>query len=373
MAKNNLLIGFFTFLTFSLFGQINSPDFGARRAPCFQKSLDRMGQKYVEWECGNDNSLVDCNEALEGDPGSNVVYTRSGGSPFTGTCETCHMNGLRQNLISFSNGRVEGIDTTYYESGCPQVVRNHISGKENGTWTYYQDSSGLVAWEIGFAAGEKHGKSTFFRQRMVGTDRLKIHINGADRFIDYGVYENDTVKVEHYVDGVLEGVKKEYYFPGSKVMREVNYRQGVFHGAYLEYNPEGELLQELTYFNGLKDGDWKFFYDDGSLMRTESWNKDVKEGEFKTFFINGEIQSIEVYRKGQENGEFIERFHDNKLKRQAIYRRGVLIEEHVFDKWGNEIKTVGGSANQNAEDDDIPTTGKQKKAKKPKKEKKSKK
>lgn len=339
-----------------LFGQINSNIGNVRSGPCFQKSVDRIGKKYVEWECDEFDNIVDCNESLESDPGNNLVLTRSTGSPFTGDCETCHMNGIRERVVHFVNGKTDGIDTTFYQSGCPQVVRNHIEGVENGTWTYYNDTSGLVAWKINYFNGEQHGQSIFYRQHKTGTERLKIMLDGVERYIEYATYENDTLKIEQYNNGLLEGTKKEYW-PGSKIKREVNYKEGVFHGAFIEYDIEGNILQERNYDLGQKDGDWKYYYNDGSLLKTETWKKGIKDGEFKTFYIQGFIQSLETYRKGQKHGAFMERFPDDKIKREAIYKRDVLIEEHVYDKYGNEIRTVGeDQPHENSEDDEIPTT-----------------
>ncbi|HZH86822.1 MAG TPA: toxin-antitoxin system YwqK family antitoxin [Brumimicrobium sp.] len=360
-----------------MYAQIsNDGGFGNKRGPCFQKSVDRIGKQYVEWECDDYDNIVDCNESLESDPGNNLVLTRSTGSPFTGDCETCHQNGLRERIVHFVNGKTDGIDTTFYQSGCPQVVRNHIEGVENGTWTFYNDTSGLIAWNINYFNGEKHGQSIFYNQHPVGREKLKVMLNGVERFIEYTTYENDTAKIEFYNNGLLEGTKKEYW-PGSKIRREVNYKQGVFHGVFIEYDPGGNVMQELNYDLGKKDGNWKYYYNDGSLLKTENWKKDVKEGEFKTFYIQGFIQTMETYRKGQKHGEFMERFPDDKIKREAIYKKDVLVEEHVYDKYGNEIRTVGvDQPHAKTEDDEIPTTKKQQKKigkKKEKKEKKEKK
>lgn len=380
MLKNIVLIGIGLLFTPVLFSQINARpkgdnDFGNRRAPCFMKSVNRLGQQYVNWECDPNDNIVDCNEALESDPGSNLVRTRETGHPFTGDCESCFRNGLREHIVHFVNGQVDGIDTTFYESGCPQVVRNHIEGVENGFWTYFNDTSGLIAWQINYFNGEKEGKAIFYRQRQTGTTEIKVTINDAEYSLPYSTYENDTVKIEHYKEGILNGVKKEYYWPGSKIKREVNYKQGIFDGSFIEYNTEGNVLQELNYTNGEKDGLWKYYYNDGTLLKTENWKKEVKEGEFKTFYIGGEVQILETYRKGLKEGKFMERYPDNSLKREAYYKKDELIEEHVFDKNGNEIKTVGGKTSQKTEDDALPTekSKKKKKEKKPKKEKKVKK
>ncbi len=87
-----------------------------------------------------------------------------------------------------------------------------------------------------------------------------------------------------------------------------------------------------------------------------------------------------MYKNGQKDGRFEDRFYDKKLKRWAIYKKDVLIEEHVFDEQGKEIKTFGGAPSSGKEDDAMPTSKKEKKKepkakkeKKPKKEKKAKK
>lgn len=377
MLKNIVLIVVVLFFASELFSQVNggsnsNNDFGTGRAPCFMKSVNRLGKQYVDWECDPNDNIIDCNEDLESDPGTNVVRTRTTGHPYTGDCESCFMNGLRQLLVHFIDGKVDGVDTTFYESGCPQVVRNHIEGVENGIWTFYNDTSGLIAWQINYVNGLKEGQAIFYKQHKTGMSEVKITINKVEHSLPYGTYENDTLKIENYKGGILDGVKKEYYWPGSKIKREVSYKQGVFNGPFIEYNPDGNVLQSLNYVNGKKDGLWKYYYNDGSLLKTENWKNELKEGEFKTFFIEGEIQSLETYRKGLKDGKFMEHYPDNSVKREAYYKKDKLIEEHVFDKNGNEIKTVGGQPTKSKEDDALPTE-KPKKVKKtkPKKEKKT--
>jgi hypothetical protein len=93
---------------------------------------------------------------------------------------------------------------------------------------------------------------------------------------------------------------------------------------------------------------------------------DVKNGEFKTFYYEGFVQVSENYKKGLKEGWFEEFFPDQKRKSRALYKKDVLIEEHVWDESGREIKTFGGKVSSGVEDDAVPTAGKKKKEKKPK-------
>lgn len=331
-----------------------------KRKPCFQKSIDRLSQRFVDWECGQSEQVLDCNEKLESDPGKSLVVHRRSGNPYTGKCETCHDNGIRERIVQFNEGKVHGVDTTYYNSGCTQVVRNHINGVESGTWTYYNDSSGLEAWKINYHEGERHGKSIFYRHFMVDTDKLTYKVGSAEKTLKHGVYDSDTARIEHYNKGLLHGKKMEYY-PGSKIKKEVRYENGMLHGPSVYYDEDGQVLQELNFKEGKKHGKLKYYYDNGNLLRTESWENGVKSGEFKSFFIQGYIQSIENYDdEGRRHGWFEDRFHDDKIKRRARYVRDKLVEEHVYDKYSNETRTVG-EPESGDEDDELPQTKKDKK------------
>lgn len=322
-----------------------------RNTPCFQRTLDRLGQKYPAWECGQNTSIVDCNDKLQFDPGAKVVYSKKSGQPFTGDCEMCFRNGIRQRVVHYIDGKTDGIDTSYYKSGCPQVVRNNIQGKENGTWTYYFDTSGIVAWKINYANGEKNGLSIYFKQHKVGMATTSFMANNAKHSYPYPVYESDTFKIEYYSNGLLNGIKKEYW-SGSRIKREIGYKNGVFDGDFVAYDTAGTVLQEIHYKEGKKDGDIKMYYNNGHIMKTGSWKDGQKNGTFKSFFPAGGIQSISNYRKGMRDGTFIRRDLNNRIRQEAVYKKDKLIEEHIYDKKGNEIRTVGDDKPKSKNEDD---------------------
>ena len=324
-----------------LFGQNSITD--VKGKPCYERA-GKSGNVDV-WQCGKEVGVVNCNEELEVDEGSGLVIKRATdnvnyngvGKPFTGKCESCFMNGLIERRITFVNGKEEGTDTSYYESGCPQAIRTHIQGEESGTWTYFYDSTQQIAWEMNFYMGEKNGKDVYMKP------------NG------------DTTKEETYKNGLLHGVKKSYY-KGSKIFKEATYANGLLDGSFKLYNNQGIVIEEVTYKQGKKNEVSKYFYDDGVLLRTENWSMGVKNGEFKTFYYQGHVQTLETYKKGVKEGKFAEFYPDQKEKRRAFYEKDVLIEEHLFDEQGNETYSFGAPVGDGAEDDAVP--GSQKKGKK---------
>ena len=139
--KNSTVLLIVMFMSFTGFSQI--PEVKKKDSCYF--NYDGSGKRvssrrYAEWECGKLVGVVDCGSKLEYDQDADLVYLNNedlvnaagAGKPFTGTCESCHMNGVLERRITFVNGKENGADTTYYESGCPQVVRNHIQGVESG-------------------------------------------------------------------------------------------------------------------------------------------------------------------------------------------------------------------------------------------------
>ncbi|XOV67505.1 MAG: toxin-antitoxin system YwqK family antitoxin [Fluviicola sp.] len=286
--------------------------------------------RYLEWECGKKPGWYDCNSDLTYNEETNTVYRinndRSNfagtNKPFTGNCESCHQNGRIQRRVRFVDGKEDGKDTTYYESGCPQIIRELVQGVDHGTWYYMYDSTEMLAWEMNYYLGEKHGKHIFFKPRE------KENPNDRDRL--------DTTKWENYDMGYLHGLKRTYHDNGVLKM-EVNYDHGWYDGTFRLFNDERVIIQEIEYEDGEKHGEAKHYYDDGTLLRTEMWDKGLKNGEFKTFYYDQQLQSIESYKKGRKHGWFEEYHPKGELKSRKNYWEGVLVQEYRYDEHGREV------------------------------------
>lgn len=312
-----------------------------------------FSKKYGAWECGRNQAIIDCNEFLEYDPNMKVYFHKNTGKPFSGDCETCHLTGRRELLIHFKNGREDGIDTSYYPSGCVMAVRNNIEGERDGTWKYFYDSTYQEYFIENYVSGLKHGKQLYY-------------------------YKNGNLsKVENYNMNSLDGKKVEYYYSKDyldstslQAKKEIDYKKGKYHGKYLLFAPDGKPLIEENYVMDQKDGEQKYYQRNGNLMRTEEWNKGLKDGEFITYFMDGEtIIKQENYKKDQLDGQYKEWYLPKKdeepvLKVEAIYKKGKLLEQHIYDEFGKEIEldenNLDSEEKENKEED---KKGKKKKKK----------
>jgi antitoxin component YwqK of YwqJK toxin-antitoxin module len=220
------------------------------------------------------------------------------------------------------------------------------------------DSTEFLAWEMNYYMGEKEGRQMYF---------AKPYRGNKNRWMQ------DTLKVENYKAGILNGAKKTYYKrakdgSGGGLKREVNYKNGIFEGLFRIYNLDRVIIEELNYKAGKKDQECNYYYNDGVLLKTEHWDEGIKNGEFKTFYYQGHIQTSGNYKKGLKEGWFEEYYPDQTTKSRALFKKGVLIEEHRYDEHGRETYSFGTPTGNNSEDDEMPTTDKKKKKKKKKKE-----
>lgn len=312
--------------------------------------MTKNHMRYAEWECGKEVGIADCNSELTYDQDRDLVYkqsddrsnTEGDNKPFSGTCESCHMNGRIQRRVTFVNGKENGIDTTFYESGCPNIIRSLALGKENGTSSFMFDSTQFLAWRMNHYMGEKDGEQIYFSKPFRN---------------ESGKWQSDTTKQEFYSAGVLNGVKRTYYRGGSACLnREATYKQGVFHGPFRIYNRDRIIIEELNYKDGKKDQECNYYYEDGTLLKTESWLSGVKNGEFKIFYYQGDIQVSENYKKGLKEGWFEEFYPDKTSKNRKFYKKDVLVEEHRYDEHGRETYSFGTPTGDNTEDDQMPST-----------------
>jgi antitoxin component YwqK of YwqJK toxin-antitoxin module len=348
-------------LLFSItsFSQLLGPnESGSKDCPCCKSKKDRESdpklnnRRFGIWECGRSDKIIDCSEKLDYDENTNTVIHKLTGKPFTGDCETCHFNGIRERLLHFVNGKEEGTDTSYYFSGCPMAIRNMSDGVENGESTYFYDSLGTEAWRQNYSFGVKHGQQIYYDK------------------------DHKPKKIEHYYDGALNGNKK-VFFPGSyNVKTDVNYQMDLLQGTYKTYveNDTGAVMViNYVYNKGVKDGQQETFYNSGEIMTTEEFKKGVKHGPSTTFYVDGSVMKSETFTKGLQHGEFKHYKHDGKVQWEAEYKKGKLLSEIYYDEFGNPIqpdKKEGTGEEGEGFNDDIVDPDKKKKKKRKKRSKK---
>ena len=272
----------------------------AQKIPCYKKK-----------KICNFQFLTNCYEKVAFDSITQRYYSRQNfGVPFDGSCATCHRNGVLEQEMTFVEGRRNGIDTSYYPSGCPYSSQSFLLGNPHGKSTTYFDSSFRVKTEIEHYMGR---------------------VNGS--YIEYDT-EGDTIKFQDFADNLPNGVKKEYYAE-SKIKKISHYQNGLLHGCQIKFAENGNKELFISYYEGKKNGDWFYYFDNQKTARSEQGNKGIKEGAFKTFSNMDKLISEQYYKKGKPVGIHKEYYQDGREKRVRMFsKKSLLEEEYAFDNFG---------------------------------------
>ena len=307
--KSQLFLISFLLIAESVFGQ----------KKCYEDSIDAEG--YIVSDCGRKKGIVNFDEKLMIEPGTNIILWDHNKQPFNGECESCFTHNEKTRFrFKVENGNINGKYISNYESGCIQERGVKVMGKFDGLIEVFYDSTNAVK-EIGnYILGKLDGPQLFLRP------------NG-----DTIAFENyKVISKKDQIESILHGVQKLYYSNG-KLESEVNYNLGQLDGIYKKYTKEGILINDRNFKNGKEHGKCISYYDDGKKMLEENWKEGVKNGAFVFYFPNDSIKFQENYVKGIPQGWFKENYDNNQKKSEVLYEKGKVIKEQYWNEYGQDL------------------------------------
>jgi antitoxin component YwqK of YwqJK toxin-antitoxin module len=254
-----------------------------------------------------------CHESVAFDEEHNLYLLRKDyATPYNGTCVSCFPSFTIEEKLNFVNGRRQGTDTSFYQSGCLQSIQSYQIGLQDGPTYVFYDSTNRVQYEIWYQAGQLNGPSIQFSRNA----------------------RADTLMYKHYKSGKLDGPQRTY-LPNGKLRKISNYREGLAEGAQITYNASAQKESELFFKAGKKHGTWTYYFDSGQTARTETWKDGKKNGLFVSYNELGKVLSSEKYAMDLPIGLHQTFYADGKLKYSCSYsNKGEKLEEYVIDQYG---------------------------------------
>jgi uncharacterized protein len=183
-------------------------------------------------------------------------------------------------------GQPDGYWKTYFESGKIKSEGNRKNFLLDSTWVFYSDS-GKILLKINYLDGKKNGIRT--------------------------TYQEDEIVEENFVDDIKQGLT-HYYYPDGKLWKEMNFIDGLEEGLGKEFsNMDGRVVKLVHYKKGyttdieyinkidkanMKQGKWKYFYPNGNVRLEGEYKNDLKHGYFKEFSENGDLTKTSKYLEG---------------------------------------------------------------------------
>ncbi|MDX9725391.1 MAG: hypothetical protein RBT38_03310 [Bacteroidales bacterium] len=117
--------------------------------------------------------------------------------------------------------------------------------------------------------------------------------NGRGSSGNPSALEADSISVP---DTGYTGIKQ--YYSGTKIVKEVTFRNGIKHGETRTYYPGGQLYQTLWYENGLREDSSKWYYLEGQVFRSTPYERDTIDGTQIQYYRNGKIKARLGYLNG---------------------------------------------------------------------------
>lgn len=147
-------------------------------------------------------------------------------------------------------------------------------------------------------------------------------------------YENGNIKSEiEIVDGVADGVAKEYYESG-KLMSITTFSAGLRDGDKIFYYENGNIKYELKYKEGKEDGRYKKYFENSKIESDASFKEGKQNGKTFQYYASGQIQAELNYINGARNGELLFYFPNGKLSMRALAENDDIIYYEEFSENG---------------------------------------
>lgn len=222
-----------------------------------------------------------------------------------------------------NNGKKHGTWYGYYDTGEVRYKGAFEHGNPSGAFVYYYDDASIKSSSTFSHNGDTMAAVLYHKYPIVAAEGKYARAikKRPDGTID-SVYEKQgtwkfydargkIASQENFKDDQLDGANYVYYLTGE-VSRACNYRNGVLHGAYVEYFKDGQIKEEGTKVDGNYDGFVKHYYPNGRTMQQGKYRAGVKHGIWIVFNTDGTTEGKYYYNLGRllENEIEINKFKE---------------------------------------------------------------
>jgi uncharacterized protein len=274
------------------------------------------------------------------------------------------------------NGKPDGYWKNYYETGILKSEGNRINHELDSLWKFYNEE-GKIILEINYIDGKKNG----FRITHQGSEIVKENfVNDIKQGNTLILYPNGRIKFKTpFVAGLEAGISREYDINGT-IIQLITYKKGyitdrlrinrynsdsLYHGSWHWYSDDEQvLIMEGNFKNGLKHGYFKEFDLNGNLLSAtkyvdgEKFEKaeELQKLDVRTdYYPNGKVKVVATYTKdGVPEGVRREYNEKGEVEKSYIFRYGIIVGEGIFTDAGQKQ----GMWKEYYDDNNLKATGK---------------
>lgn len=202
-------------------------------------------------------------------------------------------SGQREKVIHFERGIMHGKAFEYHDNGKLKHEGYFFREEQDSVFRSW-NRDGILVEEGHFDKGKKIGFWNY--QYPDGKPYMREEYRGEEMRL----WEYFDAKGNKEIDkGNGTRVQK---FSDGRVKEEAQFKNGLQHGTYKEFNFSGKLIAEGAYFEGKMHGPWKVWLPDGVISLESNYVKGLLEGKYTQYFNNGKVQVTGTYKEGLKEG-----------------------------------------------------------------------
>jgi len=188
---------------------------------------------------------------------------------------------------------------------------------------------------------QKYANSAVNYDSLVERQDIKYQVNSNTPFSGNYIWYVDFCIEEagSYKNGKLHGYLEGYYGCGVAYAYKMNYKKGLEHGKYQEWNEEGWLSMEGQYVDGKADGEWT-----GYEYGLKSWTEYIDNDEILsyleyTYHQNRQLATKKSFNAAEKLNGISETYHQNgQLASKIDYKDGNVVQVlEQYDFNGNPL------------------------------------
>lgn len=252
----------------------------------------------------------------------------------------------------------QNFTTLYYANGQIEKLTPFVNNKEHGNG-YSYDTTGLIVglqtYKLGVLVknqsinftdktGFKQGLWMEFHNNLNVKSEGPYKDNLKHGFWKYYKPNGNLIRIEKWVMGVLQedadniskvDVRREIDPRTGKLKYLGSYVDGVKEGVQREYDADGNVVASWLYSKGIllaegiydelgrKQDEWKYYWPDGSIKATGKYKDDKRIQEWKYFFADGKVEQYGVYINDKPEGLWQWYFQNGELRKEENYEGGL--------------------------------------------------
>lgn len=255
-------------------------------------------------------------------------------------------------------GKPDGYWKNYYTSGIIKSEGNRRNFELDSLWKFY-DEDGRIILEINYKKGKKNGYRTTYQGSETIKENFVDDVKQGNSFL---LYPNGKTKLKTpFLNGLEDGIAREYNLEGN-IVQLITYKKGYItdrtrinrydseklpHGKWMWFSDdETTIIQEGNFKHGLKHGYFKEYDLDGNLLSAtkyvdgEKYEKaeELQQLDVRTdYYPSGKVKVIGTYTKdGVPEGVRREYNEEGEVEKSFIFRYGKIIGEGIFTDAGQK-------------------------------------